>query len=314
MNVFRHGWAVCWLGLLLGVGAQEGQLTIASDWEGDWNLYTLSLSTGRLELLVAGPGSDFHPAWSPDGKRLAFFSSWEGRSNLFLYEEGGEEGGTLRRLTFGDWTDKAPAWSPDGRALVFSSDREGSFDLYRFDLVRGTEERLTDWEGDELLPAWSPDGTVLAFAAVVGGNEDIYLLNWRTGQVRRMTEGPRQDCYPAWSPDGRTLLFASAEDGDLDLYRLNVASGVREKLFDTPGDEAFPSFSPDGNWIAFQYESEWGTWAVAVSRPDGTERRDWIADRRGWFTKPVWRPKVTTGVSPGAGSLAAPWAALKLGP
>jgi TolB protein len=80
-----------------------------------------------VRRLTSGPGMDMRPAWSPDGKRLAFTSNRDGNYEIYLVNA---DGSGLRRLTHNPERDDYPAWHPDGRHLAVVSERAGRFDLY----------------------------------------------------------------------------------------------------------------------------------------------------------------------------------------
>ena len=111
--------------------------------------------------IVANPGTDIDPAWSPDGSKLAFASD-RGGSGLDVYTRGADA--TVVRLTqnFGGYR---PAWSPDGARIAFVSDRSGNAKIYLMDADGSNQVRITNNASYESDPAWSPDGTKIAFTS-----------------------------------------------------------------------------------------------------------------------------------------------------
>jgi Tol biopolymer transport system component len=142
-----------------------GQLAFAAGTiAGEPTVIALMNVDGSNYSPLAGTGSsDFGPAWSPDGLRIAFVSYALGDQDLWVMSFTGRD---LVQITSGAATDVGPSWSPDGSLIVFASDRGegGSFDLYamRADCStpgEGCEENalhLTDDPADELDPAWTP--------------------------------------------------------------------------------------------------------------------------------------------------------------
>ncbi|MFQ5692795.1 MAG: TolB family protein, partial [Nitrospinota bacterium] len=133
------------------------------------------------------------PAWSPDGKTLAFTSNRSGSPQIYLIDVTGKN---IRRLTFEGRYNSSPAWSPKGDLIAFNGIQKGQFKLF---VIRpdGTGlRRLVPAPGGQSDPAWSPDGRFLAFTANGGGGKTIDLVNVASGYRRRLGSGET----PAWSP------------------------------------------------------------------------------------------------------------------
>ena len=149
----------------------------------------------RLAFEADGIGAVSNPAWSPDGRYMAFSGSIGGISDLFLYDF--EERETTR-LTNDKFADLQPAWSPDGRTLAFTSDRGpetnferltySAFQLATIDIATG-EVRSVPVFGNvkHITPQYAPDGQSLYFVTDQDGVSDIYELEFQTGDVKRIT-------------------------------------------------------------------------------------------------------------------------------
>lgn len=175
------------------------------------DLFVADVNTGNVRPLTRNLRAT-DPAWSPNGRRIAFVINQGSRSNLATIDS---NGGDLRLLTnFSRWTDVfTPAWSPDGTRLAFSLfDTAGHRDLALIRTDGSGFRRLTDHPEDDRYPAWSPDGTRLAFISYRNGAPNLYLLDPGSGDVTPLTASPGGVFNPAFSPDGGRIAVVVFED------------------------------------------------------------------------------------------------------
>ena len=174
----------------------------------------LLLTPGEVATRVATDGDySITPAFSPDGRSLAYASGSLEHGDLFLYTM---DNGTNRVLVDDVGRASHPTWSPDGRRLAFSSYKgDGDTELYMLDVATGLVTPLTDNEAHDVAPDWSPEGGQIAFRSYRDGDSDLYVLELASGQVRRLTDmaGPRGE---------PSLVPRRGEARVLDLQRLRT--------------------------------------------------------------------------------------------
>lgn len=198
-----------------------GRIAFQSNRAGAFKLFVMDRAGVRQ--LTDGPGNDMKPAWSPDGRRVAFFSDRDGKEDIYVVDA---DGRNLRRLTTDPADDREPAWSPDGRRIAFASEREGALNVWTMNADGTAQRRLTNYRiGKAAIPAWSPDGRSIAFVSVRSdGKGDIWVVDPDGGNPRRLTTTDRlYDYHPAWSPDGQRLVLAAGPDKQ--RYKLFVIDG-----------------------------------------------------------------------------------------
>ncbi len=118
-------------------------------------------------------GDARQPAWSPDGRRVAFQSFRDGNYHIWSVAA---DGTGLTQHTFGPYDDREPDWTTDGRQLVFSSDRSGNYDLWRVDLRTGTLAQMTTDPADDYNPAVHSSGRI-AFVSEREAGRGIWVRN-----------------------------------------------------------------------------------------------------------------------------------------
>lgn len=225
------------------------------------------------------------PAWSPDGKKLAYVGYERGRSSIYIHTLAS---GDLKKAVSEKGINGAPAWSPDGSKLLVTLSFETNPDLYLVDLGSGTRKRLTDHYGIDTEAAFSPDGLQIAFTSDRGGSPQIYVMSVNGGEPRRVTFQGRQNLRPRYSPDGKSLLVVNAEGGRYTIATVDLQSGSTRTLTDGPIDEA-PSFAPNGTVVIYATASR-GNPELATVTTDGRVRQR--LRQPGEVREPAWGPSV----------------------
>jgi dipeptidyl aminopeptidase/acylaminoacyl peptidase len=234
--------------------------------------------TGRTRL-TRNSVEDNHPAFSPDGQRIAFTSARRGSPSIYVMNV---DGSRVRRLTFGGKTDAMPDWSPNGKWIVFTRHhaKQRQTELMRVRVDDRATRRITRTKARELRPSWSPDGKLIAFTKLLDAQDryGIAVIRPNGKGARWLTRNPRSragliDDAPTWSPTGSHVAFAretSRRAGDLYTVRRN-GTGVR-RLTAVGGAAQQPSWGADGR-IAFVHNG-----GLAAVDADGTGLRTIIAD------------------------------------
>ena len=243
----------------------------------DWDICRFESAGKPARRLTSGPGLDYNPAISPDGRWLVFCSERNGNPDLFLVDL--KNPGTPRLLLGGAAMEDAPTFSPDGRQLAFVSTREGNADIYvvafdsRKKLSYAQAKNLTGHSRGDFNPAFSPDGKWIAFASDRDGYKasEIYLMKSDGSQVSRLTRSAGWDGSPAWARDGKTIYFYSERDGKPRVYRINRDGTAPSPLTPKGAPALSPAVSAKGR-VAFAILRK-GKWRIESMAADGSGLR-----------------------------------------
>jgi tricorn protease len=171
------------------------------------DIFSVPAEYGATRNLTMTPGVDEdHPAWSPDGRTIAYTTDVGGGQQIAIRPA---EGGPEKVLTaFHEGYFYGPVFSPDGKTLAFS---DGTHKLWTVRTDGGAPKQVAqDSQGEIHDPAFSPDGRWIAFSmTAVDRRRDLYLYEIASGKLTRLGNGGEVDYAPAWSPDGKYLYFAS---------------------------------------------------------------------------------------------------------
>lgn len=262
------------------------RIVFQSDRDGASRLYQMNGDgTGAAVLTPTLPQAQ-EPAFSPDGRRVAFASrtgAGSTTSEIFVINL---DGSGIRQLTTNAFVDDKPSWSPDGQTLAFRSTRPDvqnnqtfqNTDIYLIDADGTNERRLTTNAGLDRQPAFAPDGRVVFSQEVSGAGPGILRISRirtdGTG-LEVLSDGP-SDIRPAVSPDGSRIAFVSNRDGDQELYVMDSAGNDETRITNSPGIDIGPAWSPDSRRLVFSSARSGNTelYVQTVGDSDATQLTD----------------------------------------
>jgi dipeptidyl aminopeptidase/acylaminoacyl peptidase len=216
------------------------------------SIWLVDVNTGAQTPLSAGPGAAFAPRWSPDGGRLAYVSTAEGKPQLYVRWMAT---GVTARVTDLPAAPGDLAWSPDGRTIAFSMLTEDDPPTLGSPI---TKPEGAKW-ADPLVVVDTVNYRADGEGYLKPGFSHIYIVPADGGAPRQLTFGASNERGDmAWTPDGRSLIFSANRSKDWalqpdesDLFEVSIASGALTQLTHRFGPNQEPQVSPKGDKIAY---------------------------------------------------------------
>ena len=254
---------------------EAGKQIIAADWDG---ANPQPLTGASINLL---------PAWTPDGRSVAFTSFRDG-GGAHIYTVDVSTRQVRPLVLMGDFATGA-AWAPDGLRFLFSASLNDNTDVYLSQADGSAGRRLTDARGIDISASWSPEAKRIAFVSERAGTPQIFTMSADGTDVRRLTFQGNYNQEPAWSPKGDLIAFSGRDEHrSFDVYTAAVEGGKVTRLTQNSGSNEKPSWAPNGRYLLFS-STRGGKRQLWMMQPDGTNPRPVTAERLG-ASDPAWGP------------------------
>jgi TolB protein len=253
------------------------------------NRYTLRITDADGEggqVALASPQPIISPAWSPDGRKLAYVSFEAGKAVVMVQDVFTGERRTVANFK---GSNSAPAWSPDGRRLAVTLSRDGLSQLYLLDLANDGVKRLTTSNAIDTEACFAPDGQSIFFVSDRGGGPQVYRVGLGGGNAERITFSGAYNISPAISPDGRSMAYVTRGSGLRVMVVPLDGSAPPLAVTDTENDES-PSFAPNGRLIIYATRAQ-GRDVLMTTTLDGKIRTRLLSSGQD-VREPAWGPFV----------------------
>ncbi|MEW5925379.1 MAG: S9 family peptidase [Candidatus Zixiibacteriota bacterium] len=232
-------------------------------------LFVADVATGENRQYTFGENTDHSPVWSPDGSQIAFISSRNKRSGIYVIPYAG---GAERKIIEEDGSFSGLNWTPDGKELVYG---------FRFN----DSHDITDEKEKKEPPLYRHITRLFYRLDGLGfmpkDRNHIWKVDIESGKARQLTRGNYDEVSPTVSPDGKWIAFISNRSANPDLYNMlddlfiiPINGGKGKKIPTPPGPMTAPLFSPDGKKIAYighdNPDDAWGVtnlhvWSVGIN-------------------------------------------------
>jgi Tol biopolymer transport system component len=240
----------------------------------------------------------FNPAYSPDGKAIAYDASRSGPRRIWSSNSSGYNPQQISTDVSEEASHVRPRWSADGKRIVFQNIERTKFNIRTVEIDGRNMTWITNDLYNNLNPVWSRRNDFIYFSSDRGGGYNIWRIavaaaSETAAQPQQITTGAGQDVELEISPDGSHLAFSVLKQ-NADLWRLPVSpvngkpTGSPEQVISTTREDSRGSLSPDGSRIAFNSDraGEMNIWLFNLA--DRSTRQ--LTRGPGGDFQPTWSP------------------------
>ncbi len=254
-------------------------------------LYTIGYSSSGINVATNEGNTKLtdnagYTAWSPDGKRIAFYGKYDEKKTWSIHTMN-SDGTNRKRLTHvkNKW-DSAPTWSPDGKKIAFGreyTDSKGVFraEVWIMNADGSNQTQIKPIEGS--APSFTRDGRIVYNSEYKDKKSEISIANIDGSNIVHLTDNDANEWHPEVSSDGKKIAFMSDMDGKYEIYTMNIDGANQKRLTYNTVEDWYPSWSPDGSKLIFTSSVD-GKPNIYMINSDGSSKKKIIEGG----TQPAW--------------------------
>jgi Tol biopolymer transport system component len=217
--------------------------------EGDYEIFTINAAGGTPFQVTHDTAEGWEvrsPAFSPDGKRIAYTqvapTSLQ-TTQIYTIDATGGTPFNVTKDSTGTHHD-SPDYSPDGKTIAYTGYDGHDYEIYTIDATGGTPFNVTNNGTDDYDPSYSPNGRKIAYTGYDGNDTEIYKISPAGGTPLKVTNNRRGEYDPSYSPNGRKIAYLSdgGQGYDSEIYKIDHNGGTPVNVTNNETDERWPSW------------------------------------------------------------------------